>query len=88
MQLYLASSRRKLCSQTKVLPNKPEQIAAFCYRFRHMWRLPLFWDGRQCSLVTGYWCFQTADWSIFKQSKKKVVFLDCLTLEDGTNRLS
>ena len=24
---------------------------------------------------------------IFKQSKKKLVFLDCLTLEDGTNRL-
>jgi len=31
MQLYLASTRRKLCSQTKVLPNKPEQIVAFCY---------------------------------------------------------
>jgi len=51
MQFYLASSRRKLYSQTKVLPNKPEQIAAFCYRFRRTWRLPLFWDGRQCSLV-------------------------------------
>lgn len=63
----------------------------FLVRGPHLWKSrlqpSLLWDVILCSLVIFYRCFRTA-YRVHLQGSSSSSLLDCLTAEDGTDRLS